>query len=119
MLIGGVVEDEFDDNLKATSVRRRQERLDVAEGPVAGVDIPVVRYVIAIVFQRRRKERQQPNTGHTEVLQIVQLFGQAEKVSDAVRVPVAERFDGHLVDDGVLVPQGIARASIPYHVAAE
>ena len=64
----------------------------------------VIGDVVAVVAQRRRIERQQPDRGHAEVLQIVELRGKPAEIADAVAVAVVERADVELVDDRVLVP---------------
>ena len=45
-------------------------------------------------------------------------FVQAQQIADAVRVAVAERLDGQLVDDGVLVPERIVRGPRSSHAFA-
>ena len=77
MLIGGVVEDQLDDDLQAALVRGLQEFLEIIQRPIARMHGDVVGDVVAIVLQRRREERQQPETGHAQALQVIQLFVQA------------------------------------------
>ena len=52
MLIGGVVHDQLDEDLDLPLVRGVDEGREVGERAVAGVDVPVVGDVVAIVFQR-------------------------------------------------------------------
>ena len=88
-------------------VRGADERLEVVERAVARMDVPVVGDVVAVVAQRRREERQQPQAGDAEPLQVVELLREALEVADAVVVAVEERLDVRLVDDRVLVPERI------------
>ena len=83
------------------------ERLEVVERAVARMDVPVVGDVVAVVLERRREERQQPEAGDAEVLQVIELARQAAEVADAVVVAVEERLDVRFVDDRVLVPERI------------
>ena len=83
------------------------KRLEVAQRAVVRVDVGVVGDVVAVVAQRRGIERQQPDRGDAEVLQVVELRGQAAEVADAVAVAVEEGPDVDLVDDRVLVPERI------------
>ena len=118
MLIGRVVEDQLDDHLQAAVVRGMQERLEIIQHTVTRMHRDVVGDVVAIIFQRRRKKRQQPETGHAQTLEEIQLLAQALEIADTVRVAVVERLDGQLVDDGVFVPERIVARSRSSHVFA-
>ncbi len=107
MLIGGVVDDQLDEHLDLALVRRADECSEVVERAVARMHAQVVGDVVAVVFERRGKERQQPEAGDAEALQIVELLGQAREIADAVVVAVEERLDVRLVDDRVLVPERV------------
>jgi hypothetical protein len=71
------------------------------------MDGAVVGDVVPVVTQRRRVERQEPYRGDAEILEVVQLGGEAGEVADAVRVRIVERSDVELVDDGVAIPLGV------------
>ena len=86
---------------------RVQESLEVFQVPVAGVDRSVVGDIVAVVTQRRREERHQPDGGDAEFLQVIQLLFQPLEVADSVSIAVAEGADVDLVDDRVLVPEHI------------
>ena len=109
MLVGGVVADELGDHPQAAPVRLADELAEVAHRAVVGVDAEVVGDVVAVVLERRRVERQQPDRRDAEVAQVVELLGQAPEVADPVAVAVAEGADVDLVDDRVLVPERIVR----------
>ena len=53
------------------------------------VDVAVVGNVVAVVAAGARIERQQPQRGDAEVVQIVEPLGQAGEIADAVAVAVA------------------------------
>src|SRR5207249_1975845 len=74
-----------------------------------GVHLPVGGDVVAVVPKRGWVERQQPDGGDAQVLQVVEPLGEAAEVADAVAVGVGERAHVHLVDDRVLVPPGRIR----------
>jgi len=69
--------------------------------------VPVIRDVVAVVFERRGEERQKPQARDPEAFEIVELLRQPGEVADAVVVAVKERFDVSLIDDRVLEPQGV------------
>jgi hypothetical protein len=105
VLVGGVGEHELGDDLDPPRVRTAQHRAEVAQGAVGLVHLAVVGDVVAVVAQRRGVERQQPQRGDAELLEVVELAEQAAEVPDAVAVAVGEGAHVHLVDDGVLVPE--------------
>ena len=80
---------------------------EVLERAVVGMHVGVVGDVVAVVAQRRRIERQQPDRVDAELLDVVEPLGQPGEVADAVAVGVVERLDVHLIDDGVLVPERV------------
>ena len=107
MLVGRVIDDELDENLDVPRVRRAHQRLKIVERPVRGMDVQIIGNVIPVISKRRREEGQQPQAGDADILQVVELLREALKIADAVVVAVEERLHVGLVDDGVLVPEGI------------
>ena len=107
MLIRGVIDHELGDDPQIAAVRLADKVLEVVHPPVGRVDVLVVGNVVAVVAQRRGIERQQPQGGDAEVLQVVELAAQPLKVADAVVVGVEEGLDVQLIDDRVLVPQRV------------
>ena len=71
------------------------------------MDIGVIGDIISIVLPRRRRKRQQPDRGHAEVLQIIELLRQAAEIAHAVAVAVVKRSHVQLVDDRVFVPERV------------
>ena len=105
MLVGGVIEDQLGDHSQAAAVRLREELLEVGQGPVGGVDAGVVGGVIAVIEQRRGIEGEQPERGHAEVVEVVELVDETAEIADAVGVAVAEGANVEFVEDGVAVPR--------------
>jgi len=102
-----MVDDEFDYHLKVSIVRSVEERFEISDGSVTRVNIHVVRDVITVITERRRKERQQPDTGDTQILEIVQFLNKALEVSDPITIAVGERLDVEFIDNGIFEPQRI------------
>jgi hypothetical protein len=107
MLIRRMVDDELGDHAQPVPVCLAHEQLKVSTGPVGRMHVGVVGHVIAVVSQRRRVERQQPDRVDPEVLHVVQPLAQTAEVADAVVIGVVERLDVQLVDDRILVPERI------------
>ena len=105
VLIAGVVDDQFRDDPQTARVRFLQEGLKIVQRAVAGVDIVIVRDVVAVVAQRTGIEGQQPDRRDAETLQIVELADESAEVADAIPVAVGERLDVGLIDDRVFVPE--------------
>ena len=110
VLVGGVVDDEFGDDPQAALLGLLDEALEILHGPEIGIDGAVVGDVVAVVAAGRGIERQQPQRGDAELLQIAQLLGQPGEIADAVIVAVGKGLDVKLVDDGILVPELVAVA---------
>ncbi len=104
VLVRGVIDDQFRDDAQPAPVTLAHQPAEIAHGAVGLVYRPVIRDVVAVVAQRRRIERQQPDGGHAQRFHVVELLHQAFYIADAVVVRVEERLDVQLVDDGVLVP---------------
>src|SRR5262245_59503917 len=89
-------------------MRGFQKLLEVRHGAVVGVHGTVVADVIAVVAERRAKEGQEPETVDAQLLEVVELARETGKIADAVVVAVPEGTNVELVEDGVLVPEGVA-----------
>ena len=63
--------------------------------------------VVAVVLERRRIEREQPDGVRAELPDVVQLLDQAAKIAEPIAVGIAIALDVELVDDRVLVPERI------------
>ncbi len=109
VLVGGVIDHQLGDHLQAALVRLRHEGAEVLARAVVLVHVAVVGDVVAVILERRRIERQQPHRVDAELLDVVELGGEAGEIADAVAVRVEERLDVQLVDDGVLVPERAVR----------
>jgi hypothetical protein len=108
MLIRGVVENQFSDDPQATLVGVFQKSPEVIESAVSRVNCPVVRYVVAVVAQRGTAKRHQPESRHSQILEVFELLAEPFEIADTVSVAVEEAFDMQLVNDGVLVPERIS-----------
>ncbi|VCU07348.1 hypothetical protein RHODGE_RHODGE_00450 [Rhodoplanes serenus] len=108
MLVGGVVDDQLGDDLEAAPLRLLHEAAEVLHRAEVGIDPPIIGDVVAVVAAGARIERQEPQRGDAEVLEIVELRGQAAEVTDPVVVAVEERLDVDLIDHRVLVPHRVA-----------
>ncbi len=51
-----------------------KELLEVLEGPVRGMDREIIGNVIAVVLERGWVEGEQPDGGHAEFIEIIELL---------------------------------------------
>jgi hypothetical protein len=107
VLVRGVGQDELGDDAQTAPVRLAQEEAEVPQAAIGRMDLAVVGNVVPVIAQRGRVEGEEPERGHAQTLQVVQLLHQSLEVADAVAVAVVEGSDMQLVDDGVLVPGGV------------
>ena len=105
-----MVEDQLGDYPQTAVMGRLHKVPDIRERPVVGVDAGIVGNVVAVVLQGRRIEREEPNTGDSEVLQVIQLFRQPANISSAIPVAIVKCPDMQLVEDGIFVPTRILLA---------
>jgi len=110
MLVRRVVHDQLGDDPQPAIVGRLDERLEVLDVAVGGLDVQIVGNVVAVVSLWGGIRRQQPQRGYAEILQVVELLDEAAEVAYAIVVAVEERLDVQLVQDRVLVPEGIVGA---------
>src|SRR5258708_21704268 len=68
------------------------------------IDSIIVRYVVAVILQRRRIKRQEPDGRNTQVLEIVQLLQQTLEIPNAVCVAITEGLNVQLINDRIFIP---------------
>ena len=115
VLIRRVIDDELNQHLQIALVRGVQERLEIVHRSVAGMDVVVVRNVVTVIAQGRWKERQQPEAGDAEILEIIELLRESLKVADPVVIAVEERLYVGFINDGVFIPERVLRACLELH----
>ena len=118
MLIAGVIHHQFDHHLQAAMMSSVEERLEIAQRSIRGVDIGVVGDVVSIVAQWRWEERQEPDAGDPQVLQIIETRQQSREITDAVVIRIRKRANMELIDNRILVPEGIRCACDLLHAFA-
>jgi hypothetical protein len=90
VLVRGVVHDQLGDHSQAAAVSLTQERLEVPQRAVGGMNRGEVGDVVAVVLAGRGAEREEPERGDAELLQVVEALGQAPEVAGPVPVAVHE-----------------------------
>ncbi len=91
--------------MHATRVRRGEQVLEVFIGAVAFGDTRVIADVITGVAERRGEAGIDPQRVATQFLYIVEVFGDALDVADAVIVGIGETCGEHLIECRVGKPR--------------
>ena len=85
-------------------MRLAQKTFEIPQIAICRIDPAIVGNIITVVAQRRRIERHDPNRGRPEILDVVQFFGQAGEISDAVVAGIEKGFHMQLIDNRVAIP---------------
>ena len=105
MLVGGVVGDVVGDDLDAASVGLGDQAVEDPEVTEDRLDVGVVRNVEAGVEQRRGEAGADPDRADAKRAgKVVEPFGEADQVADAVAVAVAKAQQVVLVDHHAAPP---------------
>ncbi len=105
MLVGRVVQHQFGDDAQPAPVRLAQKGFEIAQRAVHRMHVAIIGDVVAVVLERRRIKRQQPDRRHAEVLDVIQLFASARENRPRRRRRVVKRADMHFVNDAALIPE--------------
>ena len=104
MLVGGVVDDEVEDEPHVALLDAVEECVEVGHGAELGHDFLVVADVVAVVGVWGVVVGREPDDVDAELLEVVEAAGDAGDVADAVSVGVLEAAGVDLVDDSFLPP---------------
>ena len=102
-----MIDHQFRDDAQIALVRRIKKCAEIIERAEVRIDVEIIGDVVAVITERRRIKRQQPDSRNAELLEIIELFDQATEVTHPIAVAVTKRLNVQLVDDRVLVPKRI------------
>src|SRR4029077_6504656 len=84
VLVGGMIDNQLSDDPDAALVGLVEKKLEIMQGAVVRMNAVVIGDVIAVVFQRRRIEGQQPERRDAEVLEKIEFFGKPCEIAASV-----------------------------------
>jgi hypothetical protein len=93
VLIGGVIDDQIDQDSHAPLLRTVGEFDEFAQRPKARINVVVIGDVITCIAIGRDLERHEPNRRDTQAMQIIEPACQSLEVADTVSVRIHEGFD--------------------------
>ena len=105
MLVRRVVGHEIDDHSNIEPVRGVDERAGVGKRAEGGLNVAIVRHVIAAVGHWRRVPGGDPDGVDAELAEVRQALADAVDIADAVAVGVGEAAHVNLIDDGMTPPR--------------
>ena len=104
VLVGRMVDDEVHNDFHTPFVCAVEHCFEIFHRAVFGVDVVVVRYVVAVVLLRRYIKRRKPYCIHAQAFDVIQLAEHAFEVAHSVAVAVAETARPNLIDGQFFVP---------------
>ena len=107
VLVGGVVEHQVHDHVQAAGVGLVEQGAEIVHRAVSWGDVVVVGDIVAVVFERRGIDGQQPDAVDPQVFDVVEFSDQAAQVAAPVGVAIAEGAHVHFVENGVFVPESV------------
>ncbi len=102
-----MVQNHFRDDAQSAPVRLAQKRFEIAERAIHRMNLEIIGDVVAVIAQRRRIERQQPDRRHAEVLDVIQLLRQPAEIARAVAVRIVKGADVDFINDAGLIPERV------------
>ncbi len=114
MLVGGVVDHQVHDDFQSPGVGLGQQAVEVGHGAELLHDGLVVADVVAVVVIGGAVHRGEPDNVDAQLLDVVQLAGDAGQIADAVSVGIAEAAGVNLVDDALFPPCLVHDKDLPY-----
>ena len=114
VLVASVVDHQIDDQLDAACPHVFQHAVKVGHRTKLSQHLTVVADVVAIVGVGAVEVWAQPHDVNTELLQVVELGGNAVQVADAIAVAIVERARVDLIHDNLFPPGGGALGGLAH-----
>ena len=104
MFVGAVIDHEIHQNIQITLMCFLKKPIHIRHGSETGVDLSVIRDIIALIRQWGHINRRKPDDIDTQILQIVKFADDARQITDAVSVAVAETLRIDLISCHLMPP---------------
>ncbi len=104
MLIGCVIQNEVKDDAESALMRLVEKSFEVIERAVFRRDVAIIADVVTAIPVGGGEMRRKPERVHAEFFDVIEFFGDAFEVADAVAVSVGERARIDLIKDCSLPP---------------
>ena len=105
MFIRGVIDYKINKHADAALPASPRELDEVAQRPVARIDVVVVCDIVSVIAAGRRLKRHQPDGCDSHALEIIQTPHEAFEVADPVAVCIHISCNGKAIDNRIFVPE--------------
>src|SRR6266581_7085033 len=105
MLIRRMVRDIIQEDFELTPMGLDHELVAIFQSTEEGIDIRVVRDIIAKVSHGGWKDRRQPERIDSQPLEVIESTGNASQITHTITITVHERARIDLIDHAALPPQ--------------
>src|SRR5437016_5611463 len=100
-----MIRDIVQEDLELTPMGLGHELIKVFQGTEEGIDIRVVRDIVAKVSHGGRKDRRQPERIDPQPLEVIESPANASQITDAITITVHEGARIDMIDHAALPPQ--------------
>src|SRR5213080_3107708 len=107
-----MIRDIIQEDFELAPMGLGHELLKVFQGTEEGIDIRIVRDIIAKISHGGRKDRRQPECIDPQPLQVIEATGNASQITNAITITVHERARIDMIDHAALPPQRCAVHSL-------
>ena len=90
MFGGSVVEDHVQHDINAACFAFFDKLLKVGHSTIAGINIPVILYIIAVILLRRNAHGIEPDTVDAQLLKIIKTGNHALNITPAISAGITE-----------------------------
>src|SRR5207248_2642878 len=104
VLVGSVVHYKIKNDADTAHLRLALHAVKIFQRAVHGIDVLVVRDIVAKIHLWRREAGRDPDGVYAKLLQIIELGGDAVQIADSIVVTVRESARINFVEDGMLPP---------------
>jgi hypothetical protein len=104
MLIGAVVNDKIHNDVNVPGACLEKEKIEAVEIAEAGIDIVIIRDIVALVGKWGAVHRRDPEDTDAESFQILQFDDDALDITDAIAVRVTKALGPDLIGNLILPP---------------
>src|SRR5215468_9664896 len=105
MLIRRMIRDIVQKDFELTPMGLGHELIKVCQSTKEGIDIRIVRDIVAKVSHGGWKDRRQPERIDPQPLEIIESTGNASQITNAITITVHKRARIDMIDHAALPPQ--------------
>ncbi len=114
MLIGSMTEHLIHHHLETEFPGPLRQPVKILQSSEHRIHRAIVANVVAEIFHRRLEERRHPKAINPQPGNVIELFGNARQVADAISIAVRETSRIDLIDDSAAPPFVLRASALPF-----